>query len=363
MKKVDYADVKFNKNSLSERKLLILNAVVRDYIRSNQPVGSASIVRAYLPSVSSATVRNELAALEDLGLIFQPHTSAGRIPTTAGYRLFIDTMMKRKRLEPSEMIEIQNALQQPPYRMESILRDITEVLSSITSTAALALRPRLSRAVIKAIRLLRLDSFNLVLIVFAEGDIVKHSHIKLEIPIGEELSGRLSTALNREFSGVRMEEISEDSFIKIMTAFPSSPELVGKVLRLIIRAVEESAEVGVTVSGAEHIFDFESFSNPSEAKEFYRLLSCGEEIGKILARVEGDGVSVILGGETEDKRLSRLAIFTSRYAPDKTCVLAAIAPEKCDYEKISAVLEYASRHMMRLYGRGGAGKLIIRRRY
>lgn len=359
---MDYADVKFNPESLSERKLLILKAVVRDFIRSDQPVGSVSIVKNYLPEVSSATVRNELAALEGMGLIFQPHTSAGRIPTTAGYRIFINSLMEKKRLEAAEMIEIQNAMQQPAFRMGNILRDVTEVLSRITSTASLALSPRLSRAVIKAVRLLRLDSFNLVLIVFAEGDIVKHSHIKLEIPIGEELSARLSTALSREFSGVRMEDISEDSFIKIMSAFSSSPELVGKVLRLIIRAVEESAEVGVTLSGAEYIFDFKSLSGTDEAKQLYRMLSSGEEIGKIASKAKKDGVSVILGDETGDKRLSSLAVFIGRYAPDDTSILAAVAPENCDYEKICAALEYTCRHMMRLNRPGGGNKLILRRR-
>lgn len=358
---MDSTDIKFNPAMLSDRKKLILKAVVREYTATALPVGSAAIVKNYLPDVSSATVRNELASLEGLGLICQPHTSAGRIPTADGYRLFIDFLAEKRRLEAAEMIEIQNAMQQPITRFDSILRDVSTVLSELTGSASVALSPRISRCRIKSIRLVRLDSFNLVLIVFAEGDIVKHSHIKLEFPADEALVGAISTALSREFTNIRMEEISEEGFIRIMSAFRDSPELVGKILKLIIRAARDSADIGVTVSGTEHIFDFPNFSNIAGAKEFYRLLSDGAALRSIIAPHLKSGVSVILDSESGDGRLSGLSVFACRYLADNSGILAVISPMRCDYEKILAVMDYTARHLSRLVGRDSGKQMIIRR--
>lgn len=358
---MDSTDVKFNPTLLSDRKRLILKAVVREYTATAEPVGSAAIVKGYLPDVSSATVRNELAALEKLGMIYQPHISAGRIPTADGYRFFVDFLAEKHRLEAAEMIEIQNAMQQPLSRFDSILRDVSGVLAELTKSASVVLSPRISRAKIKSIRLVRLDGFNLVLIVFAEGDIVRHSHIKLEFPAEETLVGAISTALNREFTNIRMEEISEEGFLRIMSAFRDSPELVGKILKLIIKAARESADIGVTVSGTEHIFDFPNFPDVGSAKDFYRLLSDGAELRKIISPNLKSGVSVILDSESCDSRLAGLSVFACKYLSDSSGILAVISPDCCNYEKILAVMDYTARHLSRLVGKDSGKQMIIRR--
>lgn len=358
---MDSSDIKFSTQMISDRKKLILKAVVKEYTKNGEPVGSAAIVRNYIPDVSSATVRNELAALEAGGMIFQPHTSAGRIPTAEGYRFFIDNLMEKQRPEVFEMIEIQNAMQQPLSKFDNIVRGVSAVLARLTGYAAAVINPKISRYRIKNIRLVRLDGFNLVLIVFAENDIVKHSHIKLEFPVEEQLVNLISTALNREFANIRMEEIDEEGFLKIMYMFRDSPELVGKILRLIIKAVEDSADIGVSVAGTEHIFDFSDFSDLSSAKEFYRLLSSGSELRKIIVPHINPGINIILGEETEDKRLRGMSITACRYLPDNSGILAVIGPRRCDYEKIYTIMDYTVKHLVRIVGKDSGKQMIIRR--
>ncbi len=347
--------------SLTDRKKLILKAVVMDFIRTAEPVGSMAVVRGYMPSVSSATVRNELADLESRGFLCQPHTSAGRVPTVMGYRLYVDELMEKRRLEASEMIEIQNAMQKSVLKFEHMIRDVADVLSDLTGGLTVVTTPRLSRNKIKAVKLVRLDSFNLVLIVFAEGDVVKHSHIKLDFPADEQSVNRISVAINREFSNLRMEELDEQSFLRVMYTFPSAIELVSRVLKLIIKAVEESAEIGITVSGTSNMFDFPGAENPAKAKELYEFVCDSRNFKQIAPSIAKEGVSVLIGCETGVSQLENHSITASRYLRDENGIIAVITPLRTDYEKCVSVMEYVNRHMRRVVGHPNEKQLMIRK--
>ena len=347
---------------LTDRKRLILKAVVRGFAASAEPIGSAAIVNGYLPDVSSATVRNELAALEKLGLLFQPHTSAGRVPTNAGYRFFVDELMEKRRPDVGDMIEIQNAMQSSPDRMSGMLRDVAEVLSKVTGCMTVVTTPQMSRRKIKIIKLVRLDSFNLVLIVFAEGDAVKHSHIKLDYPVDKELAERVSVAVNREFSGLKMEEIDERNFIRLMYEFPESPDFLGRILKLIIRAVEESAEIETTLFGTAKLFDLSEYKDVTRAKQLFEFFNDGEAFGRIVTpKIDKSGITVLIGDETECYELSDCSVSALRYLPDVSGVIAVIGSVRADYEKITSLLEYINRHLKRVLGSGNTNQLMIRK--
>lgn len=347
---------------LTDRKRLILKAVVQDYASSCEPVGSASIVNNYLPDVSSATVRNELAALEKLGLLLQPHTSAGRIPTVAGYRYFVNELMEKKRLEARDMIEIQNAMQSAGNRMGNMLRDVAEVISHLSGCMTAVTTPQLSRMKIKTIRLVRLDSFNLVLIVFAENDTVKHNHIKLDYPVNKEFTDRVSTVLNREFSGLRMEEIDEQNLLRVMYSFPENPDFTGRVLKLIVRAVEDSADVETTFFGTAKLFDFPEYKEVSRAKELFEFFNSGDAFGKVVSpMIEKNGITVMIGDEINCRELSGCSIAALRYHPEMNGIIAIIGSVRADYEKMVALLEYVNRHLKRVFGTEGGNKLMIRK--
>lgn len=347
---------------LTDRKRLILKAVVHNFAVSSEPVGSAAIVNDYLPEVSSATVRNELAALEKLGLLFQPHTSAGRIPTNAGYRLFVDELMEKRRPDVSDMIEIQNAMQSSPDRVAGMLRDVAEVLSKVTGCMTVVTTPQMSRRKIRSVKLVRLDSFNLVLIVFAEGDAVKHSHIKLDYPVDRDLAERVSTAVNREFSGLKMEEIDERSFLRLMYEFPESPDFLGRILKLIIRAVEESAEIDTALFGTARLFDLSEYKDVTKAKQLFEFFNDGEAFGKIVTpKIEKDGITVLIGEETGCNELSDCSVSALRYLPDVSGIIAVIGSVRADYEKVASLLEYINRHLKRVLGSGNTNQLMIRR--
>ena len=347
---------------LTDRKRLILKAVVQEYALNSEPVGSAFIVSNYLPDVSSATVRNELATLEKMGLLMQPHTSAGRVPTVAGYRFFVDELMQRKRLEAQDMIEIQNAMQASGNRMGNMLRDVAEVISNLSGCMTAVTTPQLSRMKIKTIRLVRLDSFNLVLIVFAENDTVKHNHIKLDYPVDKEFVDRVSTGLNREFSGLRMEEIDEQNLLRVMYSFPENLDFLGRVLRLIVRAVEESSDIETTFFGTAKLFDFPEYKDVTRAKELFEFFNSGDGFGKLISpKAEKMGISVLIGDEIGCRELSGCSVAMLRYHPDVNGVIAVIGSVRTDYEKMVALLEYVNRHLKRLFGSKSGNQLMIRK--
>ncbi len=347
--------------NLTDRKRLILKAVVNDFTKTAEPVGSSAIVSRYLSDVSSATVRNELASLEKLGLLYQPHTSAGRVPTILGYRTFVDEIMEKKRPDISDMIELQNAMQTGDTSLAGMIRDVAEVISKLTGCVTAVTTPQMSRRKIRTIRLVRLDGFNLVLIVFAEGDMVKHNHIKLDYAVDGHIVDRLSTVVNRELSNLKMEEIDGRSFMRIMYAFSEYPDFVGRVLKLIIRAVQESAVIETSIFGASKLFDYPEYSEASKAKELFEFLNSSDRLSRYLAPlVNKNDITVIIGDESGCRELEGCSVTALRYLPDVSGMLAVIGPVRVDYAKTVSLMEYVNRRLKRILGGDSANQLAVR---
>lgn len=337
--------------SPAERKKQILRAVIEEYIRTAEPVGSAAIVKQYFSNVSSATIRNDMAELERTEYLFQPHTSAGRVPTQAGYRAYLDWLMERRRPEAEDMIALQNAIQRGMPHWERTIREVTETLAKLTGYAAVSASPRLSKSKIKQIRLIRLDGFNLVLIVFADHDMVKHHHIRLEFPIGQEMAEQVSLMLNREFANMRMEQIDEQSFIRMMCLYESNPELIAKVLRLIVCAIEEMTEISVYLYGVSNLFTYPEFSDIERAKALYDFLDDSSKLQKLfLTAGEQAGTQMMVGSEIGIPEMDDCGLVLARYLPQRTVsgMIGLIGPSRMDYSRSSGLMDYLIKHLDRM---------------
>lgn len=335
----------------AERKKQILRAVVEEYIHTAEPVGSAAIVRQYLTGVSSATIRNDMAELERTDYLFQPHTSAGRVPTQKGYRAYLDWLMERQRPKAEDMIELQNAILQGMPHWEKTIRGVTETLAHLTGYAALSASPRLSKSKIKQIRLIRLDGMNLVLIVFADHDVVKHHHIRLEFPIDAALAEQVSHMLNREFANMRMEYIDEQSFVRMMCLFDANPELIAKVLRLIIKAIEEMTDVTVYLYGVSNLFTCPEFCDIERAKELYDFLDDTSQVQRLfMAAGEHGGTQIMIGSEIGIPELEDCSLVLARYLPERTVsgMIGLIGPSRMDYSRVTGLMDYLIKHLDRM---------------
>lgn len=335
----------------ADRKKQILRAVVEEYIRTAEPVGSAAIVKQYLTEVSSATIRNDMAELERADYLFQPHTSAGRIPTQSGYRAYLDWLMERKRPEAEDMIALQNAILRGMPHWDRTIREVTETLAQLTGYAALSASPRLSKSKIKQIQLIRLDGLNLVLIVFADHDVVKHHHIRLEFPIDQALAEQVSHMLNREFSNMRMEHIDEQSFIRMMCLFDANPELIAKVLRLIVKAIEEMTDVTIYLYGVSNLFTCPEFCDIERAKNLYDFLDDPSKVQRLFSAAgEQAGTQMIIGAEIGIEEMSDCSLVLARYLPERTVsgMIGLIGPSRMDYSRAAGLMDYLIKHLDRM---------------
>lgn len=335
----------------TERKKQILRAVVEEYIHTAEPVGSAALMKQYLPKVSSATIRNDMADLERSGYLFQPHTSAGRVPAQKGYRAYLDWLIERQRPAAEDMITLQNALQQGEPQWERMIRKVTEVLAGLTGYAAVSASPRLSKSKIRQIQLIRLDGWNLVLIVFADHDVVKHHHIRLEFPIDQKLAEQTSLMLNREFANLRMEQLDEQSFIRMMCLFEENPELIAKVLRLIVKAVEEMTEISLHLYGVSNLFTYPEFSDIERAKELYDFLDDSSKLRRLFSAAgEQAGTQVLVGTEIGMEEMEDCSLVLARYLPERTVsgMIGLIGPTRMDYSRSMGLMEYIIKHLDRM---------------
>ncbi len=336
---------------LGDRKKQILKAVVDDYIKTAEPIGSASIMKKYMQELSSATIRNEMSDLEKMGYVYQPHTSAGRVPSQEGYRFYVDQLMERYRLSAEEMIQIQNAMRNAPHGFERLVCALGDVLASLTHYISVVMTPRLGRCSIKHIELVRLDGYNLVLIVFASNEMVKHHHIKLEFSVESELVERVSHLLNREFTNMRIDQIDEQSFIRMMVVFHETIEFIAKVLKLIIQALDEMTESEIYLYGASNLFHFPEYQDVNRAQEMLHYLDDKEAIkGMLTSMEETEGICVLVGGESGLVPLKDCSVVVSRYLPRRsvTGVIGVIGPMRMDYARVIAVMEYLLRHLERV---------------
>lgn len=335
----------------AERKKQILRAVVEEYIRTAEPVGSSAIVKQYFSNISSATIRNDMAELERANYLFQPHTSAGRIPTQNGYRAYLDWLMERRRPDAEDMIALQHAIQRGMSHWEKTIREVTECLAKITGYAAVSVSPRLSKSKIRQIQLVRLDDMNLVLIVFADHDVVKHHHIRLEFPIDKQLAEQVSLMLNREFSNMRMEHIDEQSFVRMMCLFRSNPELIAKVLRLIVSAIEEMTDISVYLYGISNLFTCPEFADIERAKALYDFLDDSARIQRLLLTAgEQAGTQMVIGSEIGIPEMSDCGLVTARYLSQRTVsgMIGLIGPARMDYSRTAGLMDYLIKHLDRM---------------
>ena len=190
---------------LSERKIKILQAIIRNYLETGEPVGSRTISRYTDLNLSSATIRNEMSDLEEMGYIVQPHTSAGRIPSDMGYRLYVDTMMEEK---DKELEELKEMMLEKEDKMEHLLRQVAKLLAANTNYASMISAPTIHTNKIKFVQLSRLDAGQLLAVVVAEGNIIKNNIISVAEELNDETLLKLNILVNTHLNGLALEEIN-----------------------------------------------------------------------------------------------------------------------------------------------------------
>jgi len=324
---------------LDERKRKILKAIIQTYLETGEPVGSRTISKYPDLNLSSATIRNEMSDLEELGYILQPHTSAGRIPSDMGYRLYVDELMKEKEQEVSEIKEM---MIERTDRMEKVLKQVVKVLASNTNYATMITGPTYHHNKVKFIQLSKVNEEQLLAVIVTEGNLVKNQIINLDGAIDDEQILKLNLLLNTQLNGLTVEEISLGMITKLKEQAGVHSGVVSTVLDTIADSISSDAEdVPVYTSGANNIFRYPELSDSNRASE---LISAFEE-KKLLVDMmkdtvsdteESTGIQVYIGNEGPISTMKDCSMVTASYdlGDGMKGTIGIIGPKRMDYENV-----------------------------
>lgn len=328
---------------LDERKLKILKAIVRNYLETGEPVGSRTISKYTDLNLSSATIRNEMSDLEDMGYIIQPHTSAGRIPSDKGYRLYVDNMMQEKSDELSkqqqEITEMKEFLTEKVEKVEELLQKTAKLLANNTNYATMVSSPRFAKR-LKFIQLSLLDREKLLCVVVLEGNVIKNKIVTLSKDIDEETILKLNILFNSTLNGLTVEEINLGIISKITGQAGEQMELVRQILEIIAEVVGSGDDMKIYTSGTTNILKYPELSDSSHASELINVLEEKNQLTSLISVGEsGDentGIQVYIGNETPVKTMKDCSVVTMTYEIEDGVqgTIGIIGPKRMDYEKV-----------------------------
>lgn len=322
---------------LDERKKKILLAIIKTYLETGEPVGSRTISKFADLGLSSATIRNEMADLVEMGFIIQPHTSAGRIPSDKGYRFYVDQLMEEKEKEVDEMKEI---LIEKADKMERMFRQVAKSLSMNTNYAALISAPSYHGNRLKFIQLSRMEEKKIVAVIVVEGNMIKNQIIDIDEPLDDETLLKLNMLLNTNLNGLTIEEINLSIITKMKEQAGQHSDIVGEVIDAVADVIRADEDLEIYTSGANNIFKYPELAEQEKASEiitaFEEKKQLMELVHDTLADPEGTGVKVYIGEESPIGNMKDCSVVTATYELEEGIhgTVGIIGPKRMDYDKV-----------------------------
>ena len=323
---------------LDERKWKIFCAIIKTYLETGEPVGSRTISKYEDLNLSSATIRNEMADLEEMGLIIQPHTSAGRIPSDKGYRLYVDHLMEEREQEGREKQEL---LIQRQDRLENLLKQVVKALATNTNYATMISAPRYHASKLKFIQLSIIDEEQLLAVVVSEGNIVKNRVLRMDHGLNNEMILKLNILLNTSLNGLAMEEINLGLITKLKEQAGIHSNVVSEVLDAVADAIQTEEGMEIYTSGATNIFKYPELSDSEKASEIINAFEEKNELATLINETmdsdnAGTGIQVYIGNETPVRTMRDCSVVTATYELGHGIqgTVGIIGPKRMDYEKV-----------------------------
>ena len=339
---------------LDERKVKILKAIIRNYQETGEPVGSRTISKYSDLKLSSATIRNEMADLEELGYIVQPHTSAGRIPSDKGYRLYVDQMMIEKEREVNEMKEM---LLEKEDKMERLLQQVAKVLAVNTNYATMISAPQINGNKLKFIQLTKVDPSQILAVIVVEGNVIKNHMIHVSEELSDENILKLNILLNTQLNGLSINEISLAMISNLKQQAGIYSGIIGDVVDAVAEAIKAEDDPEIYTSGTNNIFKYPELADHSRAS---RLISAFEEkqeltqlVQERLAEKNSTGIQVYIGDETPVANMRDCSVVTATYdlGEGMKGTIGIIGPKRMDYEKVVSNLKTVMNQLEDIYGK------------
>ncbi len=335
--------------TLDDRKKKILLAIIKTYLDTGEPVGSRTISKIEGLELSSATIRNEMADLVEMGYIIQPHTSAGRIPSDKGYRFYVDQLMAEKEQQieerEREADEMKNMLVEKADKMERLLKQVAKSLSVNTNYAAMISAPRYNVNRLKFIQLSRMEANRIVAVIVMEGNMIKNQIIDIPEPVDDETLLKLNMLLNTNLNGMAIEDINLSIIAKMKQQAGEQAGIISEVIDAVAESIKADEDLEIYTSGANNIFKYPELADNARASEIITAFEEKKQLTDIvyetLSHSDEKGIQVYIGEESPVENMKDCSVVTATYELDEGIhgTIGIIGPKRMDYDKVLSTMK------------------------
>lgn len=336
---------------LDERKTKILQAIIKNYLETGEPVGSRTISKYTDLNLSSATIRNEMADLEELGFIVQPHTSAGRIPSDKGYRFYVDAMMLE---HEKEVEQLKDVLLEKEEKLDHMLKQVAKLMAVNTNYATMVTAPRSSKNVLKFLQLSKMDASHILAVIVIEGNVIKNTVIDVADSLNDETMLKLNILLNTHLNGLSVEEIN----LGLITALKQQAGMYGPIIEEVIDAVaetiKEDEDLEIYTSGTNNIFKYPELSDNQKASDLINAFEEKQLLTQLIDDTDSEGkneIKVYIGEESPIQTMKDCSIVTANYefGDGMRGMIGIIGPKRMDYDKVVGTIKTIKSQLDTMY--------------
>ncbi len=328
---------------LNERKKAILRSIVDDYIHTALPVGSRTISRKHELGLSSATIRNEMADLEELGYIAQPHTSAGRIPSDKGYRFYVDNLVNIQDLANEEMQQIRKSMESKMGELGDLLKRATTLIASFTGYTTVAMTPHLEAYPVRTVQIVPVSPHRVLVVVVATGGIVNSRMVRLEGDLSEEDTQKLASFLSQKLSGKTVTELTVSLMAEAEKTLSLPDGVVIPVVECLRECIRRISHSEIVMEGMTNLFNFPEFNDLLKARDVMDLLREEDVLAALMQTVgKKANLEVRIGSENKLVPMRELSLVTTGYGngQNQYGAIGVIGPTRMAYSRVISSIEY-----------------------
>lgn len=339
---------------LSQRKRMILQAIVEDYIATAEPVGSRNIAKNHDLGLSAATIRNEMADLEELGYLEKPHTSAGRIPSELGYRFYVDSLMQRYSMTVDEITGLQKSMDRKYDQLEGVISEISDVISKVTKYPAVVAFPKENKSRVRSVRLILIEEKMALIVVVTDAGVVKNRRIRFSENIDYSAIDAVSSFISKNLAGLCAADITPARVMLMYEAMGDYGELLKIVVSFVLECLQEDY-ARVYIGGASNILNNPEFSDIDKAREFFSFMDSRENVSRMLSLMgnDSDDISIKIGSESGVEGMKDTSIVVANYHVGNKLrgKIGIIGPTRMDYARVVSSLEMINDRLVEILNR------------
>lgn len=326
---------------MDERKQRVLRAIITDYINTAEPVGSRTIAKSYNLGVSSATIRNEMADLEEMGLIEQPHTSSGRVPSQKGYRYYVDFLMGDSSLVPGEKEMLDSFFLEHLTKLDHLLNDTCKVLSDMSRYITMIMTPTKSTGTLEQLQIVPLSPFQAVLIIVTDVGLVHHRTIDFPVPVTKKRLEEISAAILQRLKGRSIEDVNNTLLRELSGELSQEMDIVNGILEMLSDAVRSSGEEKVILEGTLNILNHPEFQDIEKVKDILSFLTNEDILKELLQGRTGNGASFAIGEELSHGQINQCSMVTCTYTINGNTMgsIGILGPTRMEYARSASLIK------------------------